>query len=188
MDDATTETLAKSVPPPEKQGAEQLLPALYEELRRLAAHRLGRIPPGQTIQPTALVHEAYMRLVGDGDAGWDGRGHFFGAAARAMRDILVERARSKGRIKRGGDRSRQELCDSLVGVEGEVFEVEELSEALEELATEEPRAAEVVLLRFFGGLDIEQSACAMGVSVATANRDWRYAKAWLLSHLTVIKE
>lgn len=177
----TAATLLQAAATGDRQAAEQLLPALYDELRRLAAHRLGRLGPGQTLQATALVHEAYLKLVGNEDVGWQGRGHFFGAAARAMRDILVDRARSKGRLKRGGDREREDLEESVVGTDGEEFNLVELDGALDALAEEEPRAAEVVMLRFFAGLDIEQAACALGVSVATANRDWRYAKAWLLA-------
>jgi RNA polymerase sigma factor (TIGR02999 family) len=167
------------------EAAEALLPLVYEELRTLAAHRLAQEKPGQTLQATALVHEAYLRLVGDdGRPGWNGRGHFFAAAAEAMRRILVESARRKGRVRHGGGR-RQVTLDRLDLAEEEASRtILDLDEALDRLAAEEPSAAELVKLRYFAGLTTEQAAEALGISVRTANRDWAYAKAWLFQRLS----
>jgi RNA polymerase sigma factor (TIGR02999 family) len=160
--------------------ASQLLPLVYEELRKLAAQKLARETPGQTLQPTALVHEAYLRLVGaDEDQHWDGRGHFFAAAAEAMRRILVESARRKKRAKHGGDHQRVDLHDQDVPVRPPPEEILALDEALTRLAEEDPEAARVVQLHFFAGLSIEQVAEGLGVSRATAYRQWSYARAWL---------
>jgi RNA polymerase sigma factor (TIGR02999 family) len=161
------------------QAADELLPIVYDELRRLAAHKLSRERPGQTLQATALVHEAYMRLVGSGDPGWQGRGHFFGAAAEAMRRILVERARSKGRIKRGGDRQRVDMDADLLASDERPEELLALDEALTRLAAQDEEKAEVVKLHFFGGLTLPDTARALGISLATAERRWSYARAWL---------
>jgi RNA polymerase sigma factor (TIGR02999 family) len=164
------------------RAAAELLPVVYEELRKLAAVKLAEEPVGNTLQPTALVHEAYLRLVGGGEAvDWKGRGHFFGAAAEAMRRILVEAARRKGRAKHGGGRGRVAL-DGL-GVARPDDDLPALDEALERLAAEEPEAATVVNLRFFAGLTAEQAAEAMGVSLRTADRHWPYARAWLFQAL-----
>jgi RNA polymerase sigma factor (TIGR02999 family) len=161
------------------QAASQLLPLVYDELRQLAAAKLAHEQPGQTLQPTALVHEAYLRLVGGEAKHWDGRGHFFAAAAEAMRRILVESARRKGRVKRGGDRRRVDL-DEYEGTSGpSADEILALDEALTRLAEEDPAAAQVVQLHFFAGLSIEQTAEALGLSRATAYRQWSYARAWL---------
>jgi RNA polymerase sigma factor (TIGR02999 family) len=170
--------------------APQLLPLVYEELRRLAAQKLALEKPGQTLQPTALVHEAYLRLVADGEASrepsWNSRRHFFAAAAEAMRRILVERARRKKRRKHGNDLRRVELGEQDEPVdsspEEQVALAEEilaLDEALPRLAEHDPEAAQVVQLHFFAGLSIEQAAEALGVSRATAYRQWTYARAWL---------
>ena len=160
--------------------AGQLLPLVYGELRKLAAQHLAREKPGQTLQPTALVHEAYLRLVGKGDAPhWQGRGHFFAAAAEAMRRILVEQARRKRSLKRAGERRRLDL-----NVE-EPAEVERgepllaLDEALDRLEARDPDKARLVKLRYFAGLTIEQAAETLAISVTTANRWWSYARAWL---------
>jgi RNA polymerase sigma factor (TIGR02999 family) len=160
--------------------AEQLLPLVYEELRRLAAHRLSREAPGQTLEATALVHEAYVRLVDVEEAQrWNSRGHFFAAAAEAMRRILVENARSRRSLKRGGDRVRQDL-DTVDRPAPELPEdVEALDEALNKLAATDPKAAEVVQLRFFAGLPLPEVAQLLGVSGRTADRLWAYARAWL---------
>jgi RNA polymerase sigma factor (TIGR02999 family) len=164
----------------DRQAAAQLLPLVYAELRRLAADKLAREAPGQTLQPTALVHEAYLRLVDDADERcWNSRGHFFGAAAEAMRRILVESARRKSRIKHGGQLQRVELEDQDVPVRLPPEEVLALDEALRRLAAEDAPAAEVVHLHFFAGLSIEDAAEALGLSRATAYRHWAYAKAWL---------
>jgi RNA polymerase sigma factor (TIGR02999 family) len=167
------------------QAAEALLPLVYEELRKLAALRLAQEKPGQTLQATALVHEAYLRLVGeDGLSGWNGRGHFFGAAAEAMRRILVESARRKGRARHGGGRRPVSLDRLDLAGEEASEAILDLDEALGKLAVEEPSVAELVKLRYFAGLTAEQAAEALGVSVRTANRDWAYAKAWLFQQLS----
>jgi len=160
--------------------AEKLLPLVYDELRKLAARRLAQEKPGQTLQATALVHEAYVRLVDAEQApGWNSRGHFFAAAAEAMRRILVNRARDKRRLKRGGDRERVELEDVAIADEAGAPDVLALDEALEGLAREEPACAELVKLRFFAGLTQEEAAQALGVTRRTANRYWAFARAWL---------
>ena len=165
--------------------ASQLLPLVYDELRKLAAHRLAHQTPGQTLQPTALVHEAYLRLVGDPEGSdWDNRGHFFAAAAEAMRRILVENARRKGRRKRGGDLTR---LDFGAAEQVTVPEVREdllaLDEALTKLASTDPQAAQLVQLRYFAGLSIPDAAQALGVSSRTADRLWAFARAWLLREI-----
>jgi RNA polymerase sigma factor (TIGR02999 family) len=176
--------ILKAVEQGDPQAAEQLLPLVYDELRRLAVQRLAQEKPGQTLQATALVHEAYLRLVDVEQAQhWNSRGHFFAAAAEAMRRILIERARRKRRIRHGGDRQRIDL-DSLELVdEGTSESLLALDEALERLAGEERVAAEVVKLRYFAGLTTEQAAEALGISVRTADRHWVYAKAWLYQRL-----
>jgi RNA polymerase sigma factor (TIGR02999 family) len=165
--------------------AGQLLPLVYQELRRLAAQKLAQEKPGQTLQATALVHEAYLRLVGpDNDQRWDSRGHFFAAAAQAMRRILVESARRKRSLKRGGGRAR-EACDEvqLAGPEP-VEDLLALDEALDKLATNDPVKAELVKLRYFAGMTIEEAAATLGISPATAKRYWTYARTWLYQEIT----
>ena len=164
--------------------SEQLLPLVYDELRKLAAQRLAQEKPGQTLQATALVHEAYLRLVDDNPTrDWNSRGHFFAAAAEAMRRILVNRARDKRRLKRGGDRERVDLADVAIVDEVGAPDVLALDEALDGLAREEPACAELVKLRFFAGLNQEESAQALGVTRRTADRYWAFARAWLLQAL-----
>ncbi len=164
----------------DKRASAELLPLVYEELRKLARARMAAEPAGHTLQPTALVHEAYLRLVGtENTVRWDGRGHFFGAAARAMRRILVERARSRGRIKRGGDRGRVELTDVGMAVEPPATDLVALDEALDRLEKHDPRKAEVVMLRYFAGLTIEETAAALSLSPATIKTEWAFARAWL---------
>jgi len=164
--------------------AEQLLPLVYEELRKLAAARLTNEKPGQTLQATALVHDAYIRLVDVEKAQhWNSRGHFFGAAAEAMRRILVESAIRKRRPKHGGDLQRIELEDVFSLAENRVDELLFVSEALERLAAESTAKAELVKLRYFAGLTVEEAALALGISRATADRYWSYAKAFLYSEL-----
>jgi RNA polymerase sigma factor (TIGR02999 family) len=166
----------------EPKAAEQLLPLVYEELRKLAAQRLAQEKPGQTLQSTALVHEAYLRLVG-GDAalsGWNSRGHFFGAAAEAMRRILVDNARRKRAVKHTGERERVSLEGLEVVDEAPPEQLLALNEALTRLAAADPRKAELVKLRFFTGLSIEATAQALAISPATAKRWWTFARAWLL--------
>src|SRR5215472_4234245 len=160
--------------------ASQLLPLVYDELRKLAAQKLARETPGQTLQPTALVHEAYLRLVGeDEEQHWDSRGHFFGAAAEAMRRILVESARQKGSLKRGGDRGRVDVVDSLLAAPEPREDLVGLDAALTRLAETDQQAAELVQLRYFAGLSIREIAEILGISPRTADRLWAYARAWL---------
>ncbi len=166
-----------------KQPGEELLPAVYDELRRLAQHRMSRLPPGQTLQATALVHEAYMRVVGKGDPGWDSRGHFFGAAAQAMRNILVERARRRSRIKHGGDRKRVEFGEQSVGMDIGDAEILALDEALKKLEANDERKARIVSLRYFAGLNNDEVAEVLQSSTRTVEREWRFAKAWLAKEL-----
>ena len=159
--------------------ADQLLPLVYDELRRLAAQRMARELPGQSLQPTALVHEAYLRLVGaDPNKPWDGRGHFFAAAAEAMRRILVERARRRHRLKRGGNRVRIDLDDAQPEV-ANTDDLLALDEALEKLAARAPVNAQLVQLRVFAGLTLAEAAEILGLSKSTADRYWAYARAWL---------
>ena len=163
------------------QASEQLLPLVYDELRKLAAQRLAQEKPGQTLQATALVHEAYLRLVGGQQTqDWNGRRHFFAAAAEAMRRILIDRARHKQARKAGGGRRRLDLDDIEPALEEENGDrLLALDEALRQLEAEDPRKAELVKLRFFGGLTAEQAAAALGVSTSTAEKDWAYARSWL---------
>ena len=168
------------------KATDELLPLVYEELRVLAAHKLSHEPPGQTLQATALVHEAYIRLVGDEPQSWQNRGHFFVAAAEAMRRILVDHARRKRRLKRGGDRQRISLEDAAQGIEMKipVDELLDLDEALDRLARQDERKANLVKLRCFAGLTVEEAAKALGVSCSTADEHWAYARAWLRLELT----
>jgi RNA polymerase sigma factor (TIGR02999 family) len=160
--------------------AEQLLPLVYDELRKLAAQKLVHEKPGQTLEATALVHEAYLRLVSaDENAPWNSRGHFFGAAAEAMRRILVERARRKGRVRHGGGLRRAELLDEEVAAPTDDEEVLLLDEALTRLAAARPHAAELVKLRFFAGLTLEEIAPILALSPRSARRLWAFARAWL---------
>jgi len=162
--------------------AADLLPLVYDELRRLADARLAAEKPGQTLQATALVHEAFLRLVGPADAArWDHRGHFFAAAAEAMRRILVDAARKKGRVRHGGGRRRVELADQPAAVPDN--DLLDLDDALSKLADRDPQKAELVKLRFFAGLTVPQAAAALGVSVATAERHWAFARTWLHAEL-----
>jgi RNA polymerase sigma factor (TIGR02999 family) len=164
------------------QAAEQLLPLVYNELRRLAAEMMAQEKPGQTLQPTALVHEAYLRLVDVAKAQhWNSRGHFFAAAAKAMRRILVERARRKKRVKHGGECERRPLRD-LAAARPDHDPVA-VDEALTLLAAEDPLAAGVVELRYFAGLDHEEVAAALDITVCQARRKWAYARAWLRDSL-----
>jgi len=166
------------------QAAEQLLPLLYGELRKLAAQKLAHEKPGQTLQATALVHEAYLRLVGSEDPGWNGRGHFFAAAAEAMRRILVERARRDRRLRHGGGAHRVDLSqvDVIAGVPPE--DLMALDEALERLARTDPAAAQLVKLRYFAGLTMAEAAESIGIPLRTAERNWTYARTWLHREIT----
>jgi RNA polymerase sigma factor (TIGR02999 family) len=177
--------LASAAEQGDPQAAEQLLPLVYNELRRLASRRLEREAPGQTLQATALVHEAYLRLVGgDPDRRWNGRGHFFAAAADAMRRILVDRARDRRRLKRGGGFERVDLdLDSVpVGITDDALI--DLDEALTDLGREDPLCARLVALRFFAGMTQAEAAETLGLARRTADRHWAYARAWLYDRLS----
>ena len=165
------------------RAADELLPLVYEELRRLAAQKMSQERPGQTLQATALVHEAYIRLVGSDDRDWSGRTHFFAAAAEAMRRILIENARRKQRLKRGGPRQRVDLEDASIVIEGPSEDIVALDEALAKLALEDPVKADLVKLRYFAGLTIEQAAKILDISRATADRYWSYCRAWLFDEI-----
>ena len=166
------------------QAAEQLLPLVYDELRQLAAHKLAQEKPGQTLEGTALVHEAYLRLVDVEKAQhWNSRGHFFAAAAEAMRRILIENARSKARARRGGDWQRVDFEELDVTTSISPDQLVALDDALAQLASQDRVAGELVKLRYFAGLALDQAAAALGVSTATAYRHWAYARAWLRSEL-----
>jgi len=166
------------------QAADQLLPVVYEELRRLAAQKLSREKPGQTLQATALVHEAYLRLVGAENQTFKSRTHFFAAAAEAMRRILIENARRKQRLKHGGAHQRVDLDNAYIAIKEPSEDILALDEALAKLAEEEPIVAELVKLRYFAGLTIEQAAEVLAVSRRTADRYWAYARAWLYQEIT----
>ena len=169
--------------------AEQLLPLVYDELRKLASQRLAQEKPGQTLQATALVHEAYLRLVGqtredqehkpDGSPEWNSRGHFFAAAAEAMRRILIDNARRKNADKRGRGWQRQELLEAELAVDSTGDELIALGDALRKLAAQQPESARLIDLRFFAGLTLKEAARCLGMSVRTAHRHWAYARAWL---------
>ena len=162
------------------RAAGQLLPLVYDELRKLAAQRLSREAPGQTLQATALVHEAYLRLVDANQTPhWDGRGHFFAAAAQAMRRILIDNARHKKSKKAGGDRQRLNLSDIEVTIEVPDVDLLALDQALEKLEQIDKRKAELIKLRFFAGLTNQEAADALGISTSTADNDWAYARCWL---------
>jgi RNA polymerase sigma factor (TIGR02999 family) len=164
--------------------ADQLLPLVYDELRRLAAQKLAREKPGQTLQATALVHEAYTRLVAGGETErWDSRGHFFAAAAEAMRRILIDRARDKRSAKRGGGRKRIDIDAIDAATRATPDQLLALDDALAKLAREDPAAARLVRLRYFAGLTVEEAGKALAMSTATAYRHWKYARAWLHSEL-----
>ncbi len=166
------------------QAAEQLLPLVYDELRKLAAAKLANEKPGQTLQATALVHEAYIRLVDTDQAQhWNSRGHFFAAAAEAMRRILLNRARDKGRLKRGGQLRRVDLDKIELATDAPDEDLLALDEALERLAEENQECANLVEMRFFAGLSVEEAGTAMGISARTARRHWAYARAWLFDAL-----
>jgi RNA polymerase sigma factor (TIGR02999 family) len=166
------------------KAAEDLLPLVYDELRKLAAMRLAQEQPGQTLQATALVHEAYVRLVGAEDARcWESRGHFFAAAAEAMRRILVDRARGKGRIKRGGEWRRVDLENLALAVTAPPDLLLTLDDAITGLEAEDPAAAALVRLRYYAGVPLEQAGDSLGISTATTYRHWAYARAWLAADL-----
>jgi RNA polymerase sigma factor (TIGR02999 family) len=163
--------------------AEKLLPLVYEELRRMAAHRMARQPAGHTLQATALVHEAFLRLVGDPSRTWQDRRHFFACAAEAMRHILVDRARRRAALRHGGDHVRLSLDDVVIAADAAADNVIAVHEALAQLAEHDPAAAELVRLRFFGGFTFAQAAELLDVSERTAKRLWAYARAWLYEEI-----
>lgn len=158
---------------------EELLRAVYAELRQMAQSWMARTPPGQTLQPTALVHEAFVRMVGREQDGWENRGHFFFAASRAMRDILVERARAKATLKRGGDRRRVDFESLAVATQAPDEDLLALDDVLSKFAERYPWEHRIVMVRFFGGLTNEEAAHALSVPLRTIERDWRFARAWL---------
>jgi len=165
------------------KAASQLLPLVYEVLRKLAAHRMAQEQPGQTLQPTALVHEAWLRLVGDANPRFDGRGHFFAAAAEAMRRILIDRAREKMSLKRGARAERVNLEDLEVAIAADDETLLALDDALGKLAKEDPDSAKFIQLRFFSGLTNDEAAGALGIPERTARRHWSFARAWLYREL-----
>ncbi len=182
--DTPTALLLREAAAGSRQAVEDLLPLVYGELRRLAADWMARLPPGQTLQPTALVHEAYLRLVGSGARRWENRRHFFFAAARAMQDILVEHARRRMALKRGGGRPRGELCELDLIVDTPPEEILALDQALETLSETNQRMHKVVMLRYFAGLTAHETAQALGVERSTVARDWRVARAWLFGQVS----
>ncbi|MEM9368882.1 MAG: ECF-type sigma factor [Planctomycetota bacterium] len=176
--------ILKAVEDGDQQATDQLLPLVYAELRRLAAAKMASERPDQTLQPTALVHEAFMRLLGgEQPSQWDGRGHFFAAASEAMRRILIDAARKRSRLKRGGALVRVELKDDDALVEVADEKLLELDDALQKLESQDPEAAKLVELRYFTGLTIDETAETLGVSPRTVKRNWAYARAWLQREL-----
>ena len=176
--------MSEAIPQGDPRAAEELLPLVYDELRRLAAHKMAAELPGQTLQPTALVHEAWVRLAGEGDARFTNRAHFIAAAAEAMRRILVDRARQRTALKRGGGAGRVSLDEMEIAIV--VADDERLlavDEALEKLAVVHPRKAELVKLRYFTGMSFEEAAAVLGIAVRTAKDWWAYARAWLAATL-----
>ena len=180
--EAVTQALRAAVAG-DQEAAAELLPLLYSELRKLAQSLMSKTPPGNTLQPTALVHEAYLRLIGGEDPGWNSRGHFFGAAATAMRNILVEQARRKGRLKRGSDRKRMPLDGVEIQIDPPADDILALDEALKRLEARDARKGRIVNLRYFAGLTVKETAAVLGVSVGTIEREWRYIIAWLHKEL-----
>ena len=177
----------KAVEQGDPRAAEQLLPLVYAELRAIARSLMKEVPPGNTLQPTALVHEAYLRIVGNEDPGWNSRGHFFAAAAQAMRRILVEQARRKAAVKHGGAQRRMDIDEAEISLEAPDEDMLTLDAALERLAQWDERKARVVELRYLVGLDIAATARVLGVSEPTVERDWRVARAFLFEQLARMK-
>jgi len=169
----------------DSKAADELLPLVYSELRKLAAHRMSNEAPGHTLQPTALVHEAWMRLVGgDGKAQFQNRGHFFGAAAEAMRRILIDNARRKRAQRHGGGQQKLDIQEVEIAAAATDDELLALNDALDKLARQDKQKAELVKLRYFAGMDFEEAAEVLGISVPTANRWWAFARAWLFKEIT----
>lgn len=167
----------------DSRAAAELLPLVYDELRRLARSRMGKHADGHTLQPTALVHEAFLRLVGQADAAWRNRGHFFAAAAQAMRQIMVDQYRRRMSLKRGGDRARVPADEAEPAIDSPHEDLVALDDALRRLEASDPRKAQIVNLRYFAGLTAEETAAAMGTSLSTIEREWRYIKRWLYAEL-----
>lgn len=176
--------MQNDVPRGDRQAAEELLPLVYAELRSLAAHKLAHEAPGQTLQPTALVHEVWLRLASSTRQQWNSRNHFFGAAAEAMRRILIDNARRKDRVRHGRGLTRVEVADLDLATTADDETLLHVDDAMQKLAKEDPEKAELVKLRFFAGLSIRDAAEAMGLSEATAKRHWTYSRAWLYDELT----
>jgi RNA polymerase sigma factor (TIGR02999 family) len=169
------------------KASEELLPLVYQELRRLAAHKMANESPGQTLQPTALVHEAWLRLVGAEQQTWQNRAHFFGAAAEAMRRILIDNARRKKALRHGGGQRRLDIADVDLAAESTDDELLAVHEALAKFATKDVRKAELVKLRYFAGLTIEEAAQVLNISEPTAKRWWAYARAWLFGEINAMR-
>ena len=176
-------TILQAIGKGDAKASAELLPIVYEQLRELAAKRMSTEAPGQTLQATALVHEAYVKLVAGRNVRWDSRGHFFAAAAEAMRRILIDRARAKKREKRGGGARRAELTSADLTIDAVPDEILDLDAALQKLATEDLTKAELVKLRFFGGMSMPEAAAFLGISSSTADRYWAYARAFLYSEI-----
>jgi RNA polymerase sigma factor (TIGR02999 family) len=168
----------------DRQAATDLLPLVYAELRDLARARLALQTPGQSLTATALVHEVYLRIAGDSNVTWEGRQHFFFAAARAMRDIVVEQARRKAGPKQGGGRQRRELDEACAVVDPPSDDVLAVNEALQDLEAQDPLKAQIVLLRYFTGLTMDETAAVLGLPERTVDRHWRYIRAWLMKRLS----
>jgi RNA polymerase sigma factor (TIGR02999 family) len=181
MSDVTR--ILQSIERGDPKAAEELLPLVYDQLRKLASHHMAQEAAGHTLQPTALVHEAWLRLVEAPGQNWNSRNHFFMAAAQAMRRILIERARQKGRLKRGGDQQRVPLEELDVATNADSETLLMIEEAMERLAEADPTKAKLVELRFFTGLSLEEAAQVLGVSTPTAKRYWAYARAWLFQEI-----
>ncbi|MHC4943206.1 MAG: ECF-type sigma factor [Planctomycetota bacterium] len=179
----TVSQVLKAAAAGDRSAARDLLPMVYKELRALARAKLKHLPPGQTLQPTALVHEAYMHVVGNEDPGWKSKGHFFGAAAQAMRNILVDQARRKAAQKRGGEKVRVSMEAAEPLFEAPSADVLAVDEAIKRLEEEDPRKGQIVNLRYFARMSTSETAAALGVSVATIVREWRYIRAWLVREL-----
>jgi RNA polymerase sigma factor (TIGR02999 family) len=182
MSDVTR--ILQSIEAGDPTAADQLLPLVYEELRRLAAHKMSNESPGQTLQATALVHEAWLRLTGNENVRWDGRAHFFGAAAEAMRRILIDNARRKQALRHGGGQQRLDIQDIELPILPKDDQLLALNDALEKLAVRHRRKAELVKLRYFAGLTLPEAAAVLQISEPTAKRDWLYARAWLYAEIT----
>jgi RNA polymerase sigma factor (TIGR02999 family) len=183
-DSAVVTRLLNQAAAGDAHASEELLPLVYQELRRLASSKMRRERSDQTLQATALVHEAYLRLVGDGVAKWDDRWHFFAAAAEAMRRIIVDNARRRASIKRGGGRERSDIDAVEITIDVPTDDLLALDEALEQLAQRHPDKAQLVKLRFFAGLTIDEASQAMNISTATAERHWSFARAWLYRQMS----